>query len=156
MISTFEVLLPLSRTPHTVTPGPFTAEALPESPAGVRIIGLEDDDTIRDLVQRVLIRQGYEVVAACEPREAEAVLEQHGSSIRLLISDVILPTAMDRSSSGTSSPRGIRSMRVIFISGYSDQDTLQAEIVRSGRTFLPKPFMPAQLLQAVHTALTAP
>ena len=154
--TTFDVLLPLSRTPDIVTPGPSTVEVLPESPASVRIMVLEDDDTIRDLVQRLLIRQGYEVVAACEPREAEAVLDQHGSSIRLLISDVILP---DRNGPEffrhVVAPR-YPDMRVIFISGYSDQDTLQAEVVRSGRMFLPKPFTPAQLLQAVNTALTAP
>ncbi len=157
--TTFTVLLPVLPTPPTTAP----ADTPPERPAEplpaasrIAVLLLEDDDSIRELLQRLLSRHGYEVFAARTPDDAAGLLETHGASIRLLVSDVVL--------TGSSGPDFYRDVviprfphvRALFMSGYSDADVLEDAVVRHGYPFIAKPFTPVQIVEAVTAALVAP
>ncbi len=156
--TTFTVLLPLL----SPQPGVEPADALPPQPAGrpaaaggTALLLLEDDDSIRELLQRLLDRQGFEVHAARTPEDAASLLDTHGSSIRLLVSDVVL--------TGSSGPEFYRDvvvprfpgLRALFMSGYSDAEGLESGVIRHGHPFIAKPFTPTQIVEAVNAALAA-
>jgi CheY-like chemotaxis protein len=156
--TTFTVLLPV--LPLLAAPDP--AETAQPSPAPTllqpatgrkALLLLEDDDSIRELLQRVLVREGYEVFAARTPDAAAHLLTAHGTSIDLLVSDVVL--------TGSSGPEFYRDVvvprypdvGVLFMSGYSDTEVLETGVIRHDHAFIAKPFTPSQIVEAVNTAL---
>jgi two-component system cell cycle sensor histidine kinase/response regulator CckA len=58
--------------------------------SGMTILVIEDDSSVRSLVERLLAAKGYTVISAHDPNDATAVIEQHGKPPDLLISDIIL------------------------------------------------------------------
>ncbi len=156
--STFTVLLPLLRADADAG----SAEARFRQPeeartgaGGVTLLLLEDDDSIRELLERVLVMHGCRVFAARTPDDAVALLDEHGASIRLLLSDVVLT---DRSGPDfyrdLLAPR-FPGIRVLFMSGYADAEVLETSVTRHGYPFIAKPFSPAQVVEAVHAALAS-
>ncbi|MDD4061972.1 MAG: ATP-binding protein, partial [Kiritimatiellae bacterium] len=116
------------------------------------ILVVEDDNTVRQLVVRVLREHGYKVIETGVPEDAPRLIEQSDTHIDLLVSDVVMP--------GTSGPmlarmlrQRLKFLRVLFISGYTDEKTLRREIHFAKVNFLQKPFAPEDLCRAVKQAL---
>ncbi|WBQ13589.1 response regulator [Hyphomonadaceae bacterium BL14] len=127
------------------------AEAKPEprDQAGHgRILFVEDEQMLRSVAANTLRRKGYEVVEACDGEEALEILEAEPDSFDLLLSDVVMP--------GMSGPKLLSnarhllgSARIVFISGYAEEDfsdTISADLAIS---FLPKPFEIQDLAERV-------
>jgi nitrogen-specific signal transduction histidine kinase/CheY-like chemotaxis protein len=135
-------------------PGPpSTSRAPPETNRGNETILLvEDDDQVRALAGTVLRRQGYVVLEAPSAGEALLACEQHGSTIHLLLSDVILPRMR-----GPALAQRIVAMRpetkVLFMSGYVDDVVVQHDLGGPGVAYLQKPLTPASLTQKVREVL---
>ena len=118
------------------------------------ILLVEDEDAVRVFSSRALRNKGYIVLEAQNGEEALSVVEKEGHRIELLISDVVMPQ-MD----GPTMMAKVREMRpdmkVIFISGYTEdkfRDQLKAgEVVH----FLGKPFTLKQLAGKVKDVLEA-
>ncbi len=132
-----------------------TAEPKPSDLAGHgRILLVEDEDAVRKIAAKTLVRRGYEVVEACDGEEALEILEENPESFDLLISDVVMP-GLDGPSLLKAGRKYLGGARIVFISGYAQEefsDTLSSDLDIS---FLPKPFDIQQLAERVKEEIAA-
>jgi PAS domain S-box-containing protein len=119
------------------------------------ILLAEDEPSLRRLIARVLQTQGYTVLEAADGNEALALAQANGVKIQLLITDVIMP--------GLSSKMLAEwlkqvnpGVRVLFISGYINNNAVRDAMSKPGTFFLQKPFSPADLSKKVREAIEAP
>jgi len=122
-------------------------------PAAATIMLVEDSAPVRAIARRVLERQGYRIREAGDAEHALDMLSGSDEPVDLLITDVVLPGM-----NGRQLAEALREkrpdLRVLFTSGYTD-DALVRREVRDGRQrFLPKPFTPNGLAEAVSQALS--
>jgi PAS domain S-box-containing protein len=150
--ATFKIYLPRVDEPTEAVVAP------PElgSVAGTETVLLaEDDALLLPLGRDVLKRLGYTVLEARTPADAVAVAQAHSGVIHLLVSDVVMP-----GESGLQLARRLLevrpNLRVLYISGYSDEAVVRHGLLDPGTTFLQKPFTPAALARKVREVLDAP
>jgi CheY-like chemotaxis protein len=150
--STFRVYFP------AVEDEPARADAVAsaeESGGDEVILVCEDEDLVRELAGRVLRTAGYTVLEAENGRHALEVAAAHRGPIHLLVSDVITPE-LDGKKLFQEMIRTHPGLRVMFVSGYTN-DVLDSDVSRGqGMDFLQKPFSPAALLQGVRKLLDQP
>jgi two-component system cell cycle sensor histidine kinase/response regulator CckA len=115
-----------------------------------RILIVEDEDMVRAVAERALVRQGYVVETASDGEEALALFAE-GKRYDLVVSDVVMPN-MD----GPTMARNLRGqfgdIRLLFMSGYAEEQ-LRETISLDNVSFLPKPFSVQQIAEAVHDAM---
>jgi two-component system cell cycle sensor histidine kinase/response regulator CckA len=116
------------------------------------ILLAEDDEMVRTLVCETLQREGYRVIAAADPEEARRVAEHHRAPIHLLITDVIMPKVSGRELADQLRQR-LPDLKVLFMSGYTDNAVLNSGILQKEVAFLQKPFTPAALAEKVREVL---
>jgi CheY-like chemotaxis protein len=151
--TTFKVYLP--RVEEAVAP----AAPSPPPPMSMRgsetVLVVEDDGTIRNLVQKVLKANGYTVLVAASGGDAEPVAGQHEGPIHLLVTDVVLPGLNGREVARrlTAARPGIR---VLYLSGYTDDAIVHHGVLEPGVAFLQKPFALAALSRKVREVLDSP
>jgi two-component system, cell cycle sensor histidine kinase and response regulator CckA len=123
-------------------------------PAGeTTVLVVDDDAMMRTLVGRTLRAEGYQVWTASGAVEARQVLPRVSGTLDLLLTDVAMPGGM-----GPQLVADIRRehprVRLLYMSSYSRKDLLGHGIDLGQDDLLPKPFMPAQLLDRVREALS--
>lgn len=125
-----------------------------ESFAGSETILLvEDEDAVRKLALHILRTSGYTVLEAANAREALSIAEQYKSTIHLLITDMVMPRMGGRELS--QHLLALRpDIKVIYMSGYTDNSVIHDLTLESGTRFIHKPFSPAILLQNVRALLS--
>ena len=137
------------------------AEALPEKTAAAEpltgaetILLVEDEARVRKLIMDVLAARGYRVLEATRGREAIRLVAAHKGPIHLAVVDVVMP--------GMSGPDLVRQiqpehpdLRVLYISGYTDEAIVHHGVLESGAAFLQKPFLPEVLARRVREVLDA-
>jgi len=148
--TTFKAYFPRTDAkPETISSQP---PALESGRGSETILLVEDDEQVRAVTRGILRRRGYTVLEAPGAGEALLVVEQYGAKIHLLVTDVVLPRM-----SGPQLVERIRSSRpdikVLFMSGYTDEAIVQHGILDSGVTFLQKPITPDALARKVREAL---
>lgn len=143
--TTLEVYLP--RTEEAVQPAP---PAAPTAGPGtvVTILLVEDEPALRELVRQVLSDDGYSVLVAGDGEEALRIATGHAGPIELLVTDIEMP--------GMTGPRVAEAVvrvrpaiRVLFVSGYSEEAVQRDRLVGPARAFLSKPFGLVQLTRAI-------
>lgn len=149
--STFKVYLPRV---DEIAPGLATETPSKDSRKGTEAILLvEDEEGVRELAMTVLIAQGYEVLMAARPEEAIELLKTHKKEIHLLLTDVIMPDM-----SGRELARRVALIRpqikVLFMSGYTDNVISAGGMLEEGISFLQKPFTPSVLKQKIREVLS--
>jgi CheY-like chemotaxis protein len=119
------------------------------------ILLVEDELGVRQLVCEMLQRLGYQILQAGSGAEALHLFEQHKGSIDLLITDVIMPQMSGRELAQrlkTLQP----SLKVLYISGYTDDMLAHHGVLESGVFLLQKPFAPDELAKKLREVLDAP
>jgi PAS domain S-box-containing protein len=116
------------------------------------ILLVEDEEVVKELLQRVLSEQGYQVLCAADPKIAEQLFLEHREEVSLLLTDVILPeqTGVDLHRSLTKQKPDLK---VLYMSGYNQSaiaDRLQLE---NEISFIQKPFVPGELIAKVSRIL---
>jgi CheY-like chemotaxis protein len=120
-----------------------------------RILVVEDEAHVRELVVRVLSRYGYQVLAAGSAQEAEKVLEETGNHPDLLLTDVVLPGGVNGRQTAETLLDRFPQLRVLFMSGYTRDSVVHDGRLGQGIAFLEKPFTPETLLNKVREVLDA-
>ncbi|MGD0211170.1 MAG: response regulator, partial [Desulfomonilia bacterium] len=145
--TTFSILLPFS-SPETKPEQVQTRQAAPVvlPPTSKTILIVEDDDTVRDLVSEVLKQQGHVILTARNGGDALQLARQFEGHIDLLITDMVM-----RRIDGKMLSKKIKSIwphiKVMFMSGYGG-DVINNDDLKEN-VFLPKPFLPQDLLDKV-------
>jgi signal transduction histidine kinase len=130
------------RTPLSTEPRPGTE----------RILLTEDEQLVRTLVYEILEESGYRVVCASSGTEALRLAEATQEPIHLLITDVVMPEM-----SGPDLASRLRKLRpktrVLYMSGYTDDEVLTRKGLPENSAFIQKPFTPDQFLRKVRETL---
>jgi signal transduction histidine kinase/ActR/RegA family two-component response regulator len=149
----FRVLLPAS----TETLAPPSARRLEHSKPrrGARVLVVDDEPTLRSVIRRSLEREGYSVLVAEDGARALALSRSHDSDIDLLITDVMMPglTGLELARQLLHERPGLR---VLFISGFTFEESVPPADLAQGTAYLPKPFDTKVLLAEVGELLDAP
>jgi PAS domain S-box-containing protein len=118
------------------------------------ILLVEDDPSVRTLACSLLRLNGYHVLEAAGGGDALLVSEQYPKEIHLLLTDVVMPK-MSGPQLASRIQTARTGIRVLFMSGYTDDATIQHGLVDPEVDFLPKPFTPEQMARRVREALDA-
>ena len=118
------------------------------------ILVVDDEPLVLSAVSAALRISGYTVLRAACPRDALDIARQHAGPIDLLVSDVLMP-----GQTGPAMAEAFREVhpetRFLFMAGLADHPVVRDLIVKRGFAFLPKPFMPFELVAKVRDLLPA-
>jgi len=154
--ATFRIFLPR----HIPSPASEAVKAPETEPRGADLTGrgtvllVEDEEAVRAFASRALASRGYHVVEAATGVEALSAIEQNGSELDLVVSDVVMPE-MDGPTLLRELRRRRPELKVIFISGYAEE-AFKKNLPEGERfTFLPKPFSLKELVAAVKETMAS-
>ena len=119
------------------------------------ILLVEDDDSVRDLASDFLRISGYKVLAARHGDEALKIFKENGHSIRMLVTDVVMPGMSGRELAVILQSLSLE-LQVLFISGYTENAIVHHGVLDAGINFLQKPFTPEALARKVRQVLDEP
>jgi len=148
--TTFKIYLsrvdePLEEVGEKVVQKEFTGR-------GETILVVEDEEKVRQLTVQILRRQGYTVLEASQGNEASHICEQHKGPIHLMVMDVVMPGMNGRELAKSLEPHHPE-MKVLYMSGYTDNAIVHHGILEKGLNFIQKPFTLEGLLRKVREVL---
>jgi DNA-binding response OmpR family regulator len=114
---------------------------------------VEDEEAVRELIQTVLTEKGYDVIPSLDPQHAEQIAARFPGEIHLLLTDMVMPGTSGRELAERISARR-QGIRVLFMSGYTDNVITSGGMLEEGLAFLQKPFSPGALVQKVREVLS--
>ncbi len=154
MVSAAELEAELARAAaaRVVVPPPPVEVAVEPETTLESILVVEDEGGIRALVRKILRRQGYQVIEASNGEEALRLLADPANKVDLLLTDVMMPgmNGVELSHQALEQHAGLK---VLFVSGYTDESVLEAGQFPAGTAFLQKPFTLGSLLGKVREVL---
>jgi two-component system cell cycle sensor histidine kinase/response regulator CckA len=116
------------------------------------ILLAEDDEMVRSLIREVLEGYGYQVLEAANGSVASLICERHQGPIHLLLTDVVMPEMGGRELvDRLAQLRPV--MRVLYMSGYTDEAIVHHGILDEGTNFIQKPFAAQALAHKVREVL---
>lgn len=148
--TTFKVYLPRDREEASSSSSRRGKKIVPQG--SETILLTEDEDAVRDLARFVLQRSGYHVLEARDGGEALLLCERCQEVIHLLVTDVVMPNMNGRQVAErlqVSRPE----MKVLFLSGYTDDAIVRHGVLDADMHFLQKPFTADGLARKVRTVL---
>ncbi len=152
--TTFKIYLPLvvdvmDTLPLAPAPGA-------ESATGTETILLvEDEEAVRLLAREALEEVGFQVLEARHGGEALMISQQYQGVIHLLVTDVVMPEMSGRVLADRLVPQR-PALKVLYMSGYTDNAIVHQGVLDPGTAFLPKPFSPDALVRRVREILDLP
>ena len=120
--------------------------------AGGLILLVEDEDAVRTATRRILQRAGYAVLEASNARDAIQIAARHDSEIDLLLTDLVMP-GMRGTDLALQMVATHPRMRVLMMSGYSEESASRQWSLPPNITLLEKPFSAVSLARRVHEVL---
>ncbi len=118
------------------------------------ILIVEDEAALLEVTHRSLAAVGYAILDAHSPAEAIRISESHPGPIHLMVTDVIMPGMSGAQlASHLSAPRP--EMKVLYVSGYTDDTIVRHGVLEPGLAFLQKPFSPKTLARKVGEVLAS-
>ncbi len=147
--TTFKIYLPRIDTAATA---PSLDEIPTERRGTETVLVVEDEPQLRKLASRVLTARGFQVLEAKDGQEALRFFQEPSQTIDLVLTDVVMPTMGGRELSERLAK--IRpDLRVIFMSGYTDDVVVRHGVLAEGVAYLQKPVTPSQLLARVRAEI---
>jgi signal transduction histidine kinase/ActR/RegA family two-component response regulator len=150
--TTFRIYLPRAEAPEQVV-DQSGAEQMPGGPEHILLV--EDDPSVRRLSKELLTRLGYSVTEAASGRAGLALGSDDTRHFDLALCDVILGDM-----SGPAVAEALSalrpSIRVLYMSGYTDEAIVRTGVLDEGKPFLQKPFTPMQLAKKIREVLDEP
>ncbi len=116
------------------------------------VLIVEDDDSLRKLAQKTLQRHGYRILVSENGEDALRVSGEHEGPIQLMITDVVMPRMSGKETAERLQPH-YPQMKVIYMSGYTDDSIVQHGVLAPGLNFLEKPFTPEGLVLKVREVI---
>jgi CheY-like chemotaxis protein len=149
--TTFKIFLPRVDRVADVIEAPLQPPVTLDGTETILVV--EDQSEVRSVVRETLTRHGYTVVEAANGQEALAATARRSGPIHLLLTDVVMR--------GMSGPdlagrflRDLPEVRVLYMSGYTNDGVEQRGMLEPGAAILQKPFAPDVLLRRVREVLT--
>jgi two-component system, cell cycle sensor histidine kinase and response regulator CckA len=149
--TTFKIYLPAAAGAAELTRdgGDIAAEHGTET-----VMLVEDDESVRNLVRTMLETKGYRVLSAAGAEEAERLCAEDDCPVDLLLTDVVMPEVNGRVLAERLSVRS-PSLRILFMSGYSDEAVYRHGEISPNASFIEKPFTDRTLARKVREVLDA-
>jgi PAS domain S-box-containing protein len=151
--STFTVYLPLlAQAAETIEVGPADTEA---ARGCETVLLVEDEAAVRSMARDVLELSGYTVLEAANGEAALGVAKEHRGPIHVLLTDVVMPGMNGR----MLADRLVRmrpDLKVLYMSGYTNDAVLRCGVVASGLGWLEKPFTSDGVARKLRQVLEAP
>ena len=147
--STFKIYFPATEAEDNELPEPIELATLNGTET---ILLVEDQDEVRRVAHAILRRYGYHVIEARNAGEALLSCERHPRTIHLLLTDVVMPQLSGRELAerlATMRP----TMKVLYMSGYTENVIVHHGILDSGIAYLQKPIVPELLARRVREVL---
>ena len=116
------------------------------------VLIVEDDDGLRKFAQKALQNYGYRVLVTENGEDALRVCKEHDGQIHLMITDVVMPKMGGREAADRLQPL-YPQMKVIYMSGYTDDAIVHYGVLEPGLNFLEKPFSTEDLARKAREAL---
>jgi PAS domain S-box-containing protein len=152
--ATFTIRLPQCSQQQAVASEAAASEISPPAPLRTLLL-VEDDEPVRTMASRFLEKAGFRVFAARDGLHATQVCEGLADPLDLLVTDVVMPAE-----SGPALARRLLGrfpgLKVLYISGHSDDEVFRHGVRTGAMNFLQKPFMAPVLIRKVREVLAAP
>jgi CheY-like chemotaxis protein len=148
--STFTICLPAHTT--DAEPTPVAVPSPPVLGGAETVLLVEDEQLVRQLTHEILHRNGYRVLEAADGLEALALLRNHPGHIDLLLTDVVMPRMSGHELVELARPLRPR-MRILYVSGYSEEAIARQGQLTEGIELLAKPFTPGILTAKIRQLL---
>jgi two-component system, cell cycle sensor histidine kinase and response regulator CckA len=116
------------------------------------VLLVEDEEMVREMAKEILEESGYQVLEAKHGHEALFIAEQYHGHIHLMLSDVVMPQMSGRELAERFAPRR-KDMKVLYMSGYTDDAIVHHGVLDEGTAFIEKPFTPYALARKVRETL---
>ncbi len=149
--TSFKVYLPLVEGATAESRPPIASSTLRGSET---ILLVEDEEAVRVVARGILKRQGYRVIEARNGGEALLLCEKHPGVIHLLLSDVVMPQ-MGGPELARRLAKGRPAMKILCMSGYTDDAVVRHGALQAGIAFIQKPITPDTLTRKVREVLDA-
>jgi CheY-like chemotaxis protein len=150
--TTFRIYLPRTETSESA---PVAVEEAAARRGTEVVLLAEDDDNLRALTRDILASEGYTVLESQDVEDALRIAEGQDGTIHLLLTDVVMPRM-----SGRVLAEAVRrfrpDVRVLYMSGYTDDAIVHHGVLDAGTALLQKPFTPAALARKVREVLDRP
>lgn len=147
--TTFKIYLPqVKESPHQGR----SAEAAKTIKGAETILLAEDEELVRNLAREVLQGYGYSVIEAANGVQALQMSEQHAGEINLLLTDIVMPE-MNGPELAVRLQQIRPSMKVLYMSGYTDNAVVHQGVLNQNHNFIQKPFSPIALAEKVRVVL---
>ena len=119
------------------------------------ILLVEDDEVVRKLVSEVLDNEGYRLLEAANGVAALSICAQYEEPIHLLLTDVVMPEMSGRELANRLA--AVRpELKVLYMSGYTDDVIVHHGVLDEGTEFIQKPFTPDVLARKIREVLDRP
>ncbi|MFN2452726.1 MAG: response regulator [Pyrinomonadaceae bacterium] len=152
--STFKIYLPRVNEPSEPTNTAESRVAVVQ-PTSQTVLLVEDEESIRQLVREVLEMDGYRVLETSGGDEALPLCRSYEGAIDLMLTDVVMPHMSGREL--TERAAFFRpEMKVLYMSGYTDEAIFHHGVSNVGMAYLEKPFAADELVRKVREVLNAP
>jgi len=148
--TTFKLYFPATSAP---VERPVLRSEITSRPSGQTVLVVEDESTIRSQVRDCLQQLGYRVLEADSGAAALKTCEDLHGKVDLVLTDLVM-SGMGGHELASNLAERHPEIRVLFMSGYTEDSAARREILLKGSPFLQKPFSVADLSTAVHHALT--
>ena len=148
--TSFAIYLPA--IPGSVPDAPTEPAPTEAARSSETILLVEDEPAVRRLARRALEAQGFRILEAANGHEALEICEKHVTELDMLLTDVVMPrmSGVELASRLTAIDPGLR---VLYMSGYTEDALGQRGVLSPETAFLNKPFTPATLVEAVRAVL---